>query len=319
MKVFVTRTIPGPGIKMLQEKFEVEVYAEDKIIPHNELLEKVQGVDALLSLLTDQIGADVFEAAGLQLKIVANYAVGFDNVDIAEAKKRNIAVAFTPYADRIIEPVAEHAMALLLAVAKKLLPADKFVRDGKYEGWDPSLFLDEGLGGKVMGIIGAGRIGSHLAKIAKGFDLKVIYTDIKPNPKFEQDFSAQFFPLDQLLSQSDFVSLHCNLTKENWHLINADKLALMKETAILINTARGSLIDEEALVKALQESLIAGAGLDVYDKEPEITEGLVDLPNVVLTPHIASATIEARTEMSKMAAENIIAALEGRIAPNLVD
>jgi len=318
MKVFVTRTIPGPGIKMLQEKFEVEVYSEDKIIPHTELLEKVQGVDALLSLLTDNVGVDVFEAAGASLKIVANYAVGFDNIDIIEAKKRGVAVTFTPYAERIIEPVAEHAMALLLAVAKKILAADKFVRDGKYEGWDPGLFLDEGLGGKVLGIVGAGRIGSHLAKIAKGFDLKVIYTDIKPNPKFEQDFGAQFLELDQLLKESDFVSLHCNLTKTNSGFINIDKLALMKETAILINTARGGLIKEEDLVKALQNGGISGAGLDVYEDEPELAEGLTDLPNVVLTPHIASATIEARTEMSKMAAENIIAVLEGQTPPNLI-
>lgn len=318
MKIFVTRTIPGPGIKMLQEKFEVEVYSEDKIIPHAELLGKAQGTDAILSLLTDQIGADVFDAAGQQLKIVANFAVGFDNIDVVEAKKRGIAVTFTPYADRIIEPVAEHAMALLLAVAKKILAADKYIRDGKYEGWDPSLFLDEGLGGKVLGIIGAGRIGSHLAKIAKGFDLKVIYTDVKPNPKFEQDFGAQFLQLDQLLKESDFVSLHCNLTKDNCGFINIDKLALMKETAILINTARGGLIKEEDLVKALQNGGISGAGLDVYEDELALAEGLTDLPNVVLTPHIASATVEARTEMSKMAAENIIAVLQGLVPPNLV-
>lgn len=318
MKVFVTRNIPGPGLRMLQDKFEVEVYDQDQIIPHEVLLDKVQGANALLSLLTDKIGTDVFESAGPDLRIVANYAVGFDNIDIVEAKKRGIAVTFTPYADKIIEPVAEHAMSLLLATAKKILAADKFIRDGKYNGWDPNLFLDQGIGGKTIGIIGAGRIGSHMAKIAKGFDLKVVYNDVKPNERFEKEFEARFLSLEELLGVSDFVSLHCNLTNENKHLIDGDKLALMKENAILVNTARGALIHEESLVKALQDGVVAGAGLDVYDLEPQLAEGLVDLPNVVLTPHIASATVEARYEMSRMAAGNIIAALDEKNPPNLV-
>lgn len=305
---------------MLKEKgFEVEVASTNGPVARADLLGKVKGIDALLSLLTDRIDAEVFEAAGPSLKIVANYAVGFDNIDVSEAKKRGVLVSFTPYADRVIEPVAEHAMLLILAVAKKLIAADKFVRDGHYKGFDPNLFLGEGIGGKILGIVGLGRIGSHLAKIARGFDLKILYSDERRNEKIERELGLGFTDLETLLKTSDFISLHVPLLPQTKHLIDSSKLLLMKPTAILINTSRGPVVDEKALAKALQEGTIAGAGLDVYEFEPQLTEGLTDLPNVVLTPHTASSTVEARFAMSRMCAENIIAALEGKTPPNLVE
>jgi len=317
-KVFVCRPIPEVGINLLKEKgFDVGLNTEDRVLSKEELKEKVKGVDAILSLLTDKVDGEMMDVAGPQLKIIANYAVGFDNIDIQAAKARNIMVTNTPGV--LTEAVAEHTFALLIACAKHIVEADRFTREGKFKQWEPKGFLGPQLQGKTLGVVGLGRIGSMVAQIAKkGFGMKVVYYDVKPNPDFEKEFEAQFLSLEDLLKNSDFVSLHVPLLPQTRHLINEERLKMMKKEAILINTSRGPVVDEQTLIKALKEGWIAAAGLDVYEFEPNLVPGLAQLSNVVLTPHTASATFEARNAMSKMAAENIIAALSSQTPPNLV-
>ncbi len=310
-KIFVTREIPEIGINLLKEKdHEVSIGPEDKI-SKEELLEGVKGVDAILSVLTEKIDGEVMDAAGEQLKIIANYAVGYNNIDVAEAKKRNIIVTNTPGV--LTEAVAEHTIAFLFAIAERIVEADRFTRAGKYKAWGPKMLLGADIQGKTLGIIGLGRIGSAVAqRMQDGFDVKIIYHDLKRNEELEEKFGMEYRELDDLLKESDFVSLHTALTDETRHLINAEKLALMKPSAYLINTARGPIVDEAALVEVLKEKKIAGAALDVFENEPELAPGLVDLDNVVLTPHIASATEGTRNKMSEIAANNVIAVLDGK-------
>ncbi|MFH1461037.1 MAG: D-glycerate dehydrogenase [Patescibacteria group bacterium] len=317
-KVFVTRKIPEVGIKLLKDKgYDVLVGPEDKISPAD-LLKGVKGVEAILSVLTEEINKEVIEAAGKQLKIIANFAVGYNNIDVAEAKKRGILVTNTPGV--LTEAVADHTVGLLFAIAQKIIEADKYTRAGKFKAWGPELFLGGDITNKVLGVVGFGRIGSAVAqRMVKGFGMRILYYDINRNPELEKDLGAEYRELDDLLKESDFVSLHTALSEETKHLINAQKLALMKPTAYLINTSRGPVIDEKALIKALREQKIAGAGLDVFENEPKLSPGLADLENVVLTPHIASATKETRNKMAEMAANNIIAALEDQTPPNLVE
>lgn len=316
-KIFITREIPEKGINLLKEKnWDVSVGPEGKI-SRKELLEGVKKADAILSVLTEKIDAEVMETAGKQLKIVANYAVGYDNIDLAEAKKRNILVTNTPGV--LTEAVAEHTIALLFAVAERIVEADRYTRAGKYKAWGPKLFLGADIKSKILGIIGLGRIGTEVARrMQNGFDLKIIYYDVQRNKELERKYGMEYRELDDLLKEADFISLHTALTDETKHLISAERLKLIKPTAYLINTSRGPIIDEKALIKALKGKEIAGAALDVYENEPELTPGLTKLENVVLTPHIASATKETRDKMSEMAANNIIAALEGQTPPNLV-
>ena len=321
MKIFVARPIPEIGIKLLKEKgFEVVINAEakDRAATKDEMLAGVKGTDALLSILTDKVDADVMDAGLPTLKIIANYAVGFDNIAIEDAKKRNIMVTNTPGV--LTETVAEHSFALLLSIAHRIAEADKFARDGKYKAWGPELLLGTNISGKTLGIIGLGRIGSRVAHHAvRGFDMKIIYTDPKPNPDFEKEYGAVYADsIDNLLPQCDFVSIHVPMTNENRHLMNAERLKKMKKSAYLINTSRGPIVDEKALAVALKEGIIAGAALDVFEFEPEITPELKELDNVIMTPHIASATLETRSKMAEIAATNIIAALEGRTPPNLI-
>ncbi len=325
--------IPDQGIKMLTAKgYNVSVYPKDQIIPRKDLLKGVKGVHAIIPDLTEKIDAEVFEAAGPSLKIVANYAVGFNNIDIEATKKYNVMVTNTP-GPEIVETVAEHTFALILALAHRLVEADKFTRAGKYHGWGPMLLLGTDVYGKTLGIVGLGRIGFAVAQRAvKGFGMKILYTDKNRDLEFEKAFSAQggpasggekqyaahFADLPTLLKNSDFVSLHVPLLPSTHHLISTREFALMKKTAFLINTSRGPVVDEKALVSALKKKQIAGAGLDVFENEPTLTPGLTKFPNVVLTPHIASASVETRQAMSRTAALNIIAALSGQIPPNLV-
>ena len=321
MKIFVTRPIPEIGIKLLKEKgFEVVINAEakDRAATKDEMLAGVKGTDALLSILTDKVDADVMDAGLPTLKIIANYAVGFDNIAIEDAKKRNIMVTNTPGV--LTETVAEHTFALLLSIAHRIAEADKFAREGKYKAWGPELLLGTNISGKTLGIIGLGRIGSRVAHHAvRGFDMKIIYTDPKPNHDFEKEYGAVYADsIDNLLPQCDFVSIHVPMTNENRHLMNAERLKKMKKSAYLINTSRGPIVDEKALAVALKEGIIAGAALDVFEFEPEITPELKELDNVIMTPHIASATLETRSKMAEIAATNIIAALEGRTPPNLI-
>lgn len=323
-KVYVTRMIPEPGISMLKEKgYEVEVYPKDGIIPRKELLKKVKGADAILSLLTDRIDGEVLDAAGKQLKIVGNYAVGFDNIDLAAAKERGVAVTNTP-GPEITESVAEHTFALMITLARRICEADRFTRAGKYHGWSPTMLLGTDLHEKVLGIVGLGRIGFAVAdRAVKGFRMKALYYDTKRNEQFEKEYGGQYRDLNALLRESDVVTLHVPLLPTTRHLISKEQLALMKPTAFLINTARGPIIDEKALLEALYKKKIAGVGIDVFECEPSIDCDPTDhmelkkLPNTVLTPHTASASIEARGAMARVAAENIIAALEGRTPANL--
>ena len=316
-KVYVTRRLPQPAIDMLEERFEVEVYPEDRAIPREVLMEKVKGIDALLPLLTDKVDAEVMDAAGENLKIIANYAVGYDNIDVDAATKRKIAVTNTPGV--LTETTADMAWALMFAVARRVVEADKFTRAGKFKGWGPMMFLGGDVYGKTLGVVGVGRIGSAVAKRAKGFNMRVLYTDVVRNEEIEKEVGAKKVELDELLRESDFVTLHVPLMPSTRHLIGERELKLMKKTAYLINTSRGPVVDERALVEALRKGEIAGAGLDVYENEPELSPGLAELDNVVLTPHIASASVETRTRMATLAAENIIAFFEGKRPPTIVN
>jgi len=325
-KIFVTRHIPSPGLELLRSMPEVELdaYTEDRIIPRDELLKRVAGVDVLVSILTDKIDAEVFDAAGPQLKMVANYAVGFDNIDVPEAKKRGIIVTNAPTPE-INESVAEHAIALIFALAHRVVETDRFIRDGKYHGWGPELLLGSDIAGKTLGIIGGGAIGSGLAQRMKdGFGVSIIYNDLKPNPKFEADFNASFRTKEALLREADIVSLHVPLLPSTKHLIGSTELAMMKPTAFLINTARGPIVDTAALVEALENEKLAGAGLDVYEGEPNlapdpaVADRLRKLQNVVLTPHTASATITTRSAMSRQVVKNIEEFLAGETPGNAV-
>lgn len=312
VKVCVTRKIPGPGIDLLQQAgFEVAFG-----------MENVAGAEAILSLLTDKIDGSVMDAAGKQLKIVANYAVGFDNIDLEAAKQRNIFVTNTP--GGFETAVAEHTIALLLAVARHVVQGDGYVRAGKYVRWEPELFVGMELKGKNLGIIGMGRIGLCVARMAKfGFGMNVLYhAHSQLAGEQASGLEAQFFDdLEKMLAVTDVLSLHVPLTLETKHMIAKKELSGMKKTAILVNTSRGAVVDEMALCEALKEGWISGAGLDVFEDETQVISEsekiLYSLPNVVLTPHIGSATMEARSEMSRMAAENIIAALSGQAPPNV--
>lgn len=321
--VYVTRRFAESGVEALKAKgYRVKTYAEDRIIPRSELLKNVRGATALISLLTDRIDDAVFDAAGPTLKIVANYAVGFDNVDLIAAKRRGVIITNTPH-DAVNEAVAEHACALMLALARRIPEADLYAKAKKYRGWSPTLLLGTTLASKTLGIIGAGRIGSALAKrAASGLGMRVVYTGHEANQELEKNFGAKRLPLEELLRVSDVVSLHVPLTPETRHLISIDEFSLMKKTAFLINTARGPVVDEKALARALKTKRIAGAALDVFECEPAIDCDVTDtlelktFPNVILTPHIASAAIEAREAMSMVAAQNIIAVLSGNAPLN---
>lgn len=313
MNIYVTREIPKPGLDMLKAKFgDFEINMEDRVLSKEELKERVKGKDGVLCLLTDPIDAEVMEAAGPQCKIFSNYAVGYNNIDVAEASRRGIMVGNTPGV--LTEATADIAIALLFACARRIVESDKFTRDGKFKGWGPMLLLGQDIRGKTLGIVGAGRIGSEMARnMAKGFGMKVLYVDRGGNPELENEIGAKKVDLETLLKESDYISVHVSLTDETKHMIGESQFNMMKPTAIFINTSRGPVVDEKALVKALQEKKIFAAGLDVYEREPELEPGLVELYNAVIVPHIASATIETRTKMAIMAAQNLIDALEGKM------
>lgn len=320
-KVFVTRKIPEAGIiKLKSSGYEVEINPEDRVLKKEELIAwlKKDKYDAVLALLTDKLDADVFEAAKGSVKIFANMAVGFDNVDVEAAKKAGIMVSNTPGV--LTDTVAEHTFALMLAIAHRIPEADRFSRAGKYHGWEPMMLLGTDLSYKTIGILGLGRIGSRVAHhAARGFNAHVIYYDVKRSLDFETEFLAEFRPtVEEVLREADFVSIHVPLLPSTRHLINAEKLRLMKPTAYLVNTSRGPVIDEAALAEALKNGVIRGAAIDVFENEPETHPDLLNLENIILTPHIASATEETRAKMAELAAENIIAALSGKEPPNLV-
>lgn len=320
-KIFITRPIPDAGINLLKERgFEVLVNtaAEDRAATKEELIAGATGADAILSVLTDKIDTDVISAGVPSLKIIANFAVGHDNIDKIAAKEKNILVTNTPGV--LTETVAEHTFALMMAIARRIPEGDKFTRAGKFTAWGPKLLLGTDMSGKTLGVVGLGRIGSRVAHFAvKGLEMKVIYTDPNRNPEFESNYGATFIPsVDELLPLADFVSIHVPLIESTRHMINESNLKLIKKTAYLINTSRGPIIDEAALARALKEGVIKGAALDVFEFEPKILPELLQLDNVVITPHTASASEETRDKMATMAATNIIETLEGRVPPNLV-
>jgi len=320
-KVFITRPIPEEGINLLKEKgYEVVMNSEDRLLGREAFLKELREgkFDAVLTQLTEKIDDEIFEAAGVQCKIFANYAVGYDNIDVASAEKRGLIITNTPGV--LTNSVAEHTFALMLAIAHRVAEGDRFTRAGKYVGWAPMLLLGNDLSSKTIGIVGLGRIGSRVAYHAvKGFDAKIIYHDPNRNADFEKEYGATYKEkLEDLLSEADFVSIHVPLMESTRHLINAERLKSMKPSAYLINTSRGPIVDEKALVLALKNKVIKGAALDVFEEEPKLAPGLAELENAVLTPHLASATEETRAAMSRLAAENIIAALEGQTPPNLV-
>lgn len=317
-KVYVTRELPERGLKVIKARFETEVWPEYSPPPKKVILKKAKNVDALVSLLSDKIDAEVFDAAP-KLKIVAQLAVGFDNVDLAEATKRGIYVTNTP--EVLTDTTADFAWALLMAVARRVAEADKYVRTGLWKvGWHPAMMQGRDVHGATIGIVGAGRIGYGVAKRAKGFDMEILFYDVIPRPEMEKDLGAKSVDLDTLFKESDFVSVHVPLIKDTYHLVNAEKLRLMKKTAYLINNSRGPVVDEKALYQALKEGRIAGAGLDVFEQEPTpLDNPLLKLDNVVVAPHISSASYETRSKMAEMVAENLMAFFEGKKPPNLIN
>ncbi len=312
-KIVVTWPISQSALQKLQAQYDVDANPEEKGWSAEELLAHVKGAAAILCLLTNKITPEVMDAAGPQLKIVATMSVGFDHIDLAAAEQKNIIVTNTP--GTLDDAVAEHTIALMLGLAKSLAHADAFVRSGQYKGWDPKLFVGPSLGGKVLGIVGLGHIGTTVAQAAGyGLRMAIAYNDVKPNPEFEQKFNAKYYEIDELMQIADVITLHVPLLPATTHLINAERLKKMKPTAYLINTARGPVVDEAALVEALKNKQIAGAGLDVFEHEPQISPELLAEWNVILTPHTASATHEAREAMAQKAADNIVAVLAGQPA-----
>lgn len=314
--VYVTNEIPEPALDLLAEHCNMEVNRSGEVLTKKELITKIQGKDAVLCLLTDAIDQEVLEQAQ-GVKIFANYAVGYDNIDVPAATARGIMASNTPGV--LTDTTAELAWALLFAAARRVAESDRYTRMGKYQGWGALLFLGQGIIGKTLGIIGPGRIGASFAKRAKAFEMKILYSGRRPNPEFEKETGGEYVSQEALLRAADFVSVHTPLTPETFHLIGEEEFKLMKPSAILINTARGPIVDEAALVKALQTGEIWGAGLDVYEAEPELAEGLKELDNVILCPHIGSATVETRTKMGTMAVSNILSAMKGELPPNCLN
>ncbi len=317
-KVFITREIPERGLSKIKEFFDVDLWTDEAPPPKSVIIERVKDVDALVPLLTDPIDAEVFDSAP-KLRIVSQYAVGYDNIDLKEATKRGIYVTNTPGV--LTETVADFAFALMLAVARRVVEADKYVREGKWKvGWHPLMMIGSDVYERTLGIIGMGRIGSAVARRAKGFGMKVLYYDAIRREDLEKELGVEYTDMDKLLEESDFVSLHVPLTPETYHLIGEEQLRKMKPTAFLINTSRGKVVDQKALYKALKEGWIAGAGLDVFEQEPiPPDDPLIQLKNVVLAPHAASASYETRSRMAEIVAENLITFLNGKVPPTLVN
>jgi len=315
--VLVTRKIAERPLSLLKEKAELTVHLEDRAMTPEEIIAGLSQKVALLSMAVDPISAKILEA-GKNLKIVANYAVGFNNIDLAAASRLKIAVTNTP--DVLTDTTADLTLALILGVARRVAECDRFVRAGKWKEWKPNLLLGADVHGKTLGIVGLGRIGLAVARRALGFDMKMLYADVKRvDPAIEERLPAQYVPFKELLREADFVTLHVPLTPETTHLIGPEELRMMKRSAFLINASRGPVVDEKALVEALSSGIIAGAGLDVFEDEPRVNPELLHLENVLLLPHIGSATWETREKMGLVAVNNILAVLRGEIPPNVLN
>ncbi len=317
--ILITRSIPAAALELLRRELPgtlLVLHEAERAMTRGELLERGRNIDALICTLADNIDASALSAL-LRLRVIANYAVGTNNIDLDAARQRGITVTNTPIV--LTDATAETAVGLMLACARRFIEGDVLTRQGRFTGWAPLFHLGHGVYGKTVGIVGAGRIGARVARtMARGFDCRILYHNRNANPEFERETGARLCPLDELLRQSDFVSLHCPLTPRTKHLIGSRALSLMKPTAYLINTARGPVVDEQALIAALKAGTIAGAGLDVYEHEPALAPGLAELKNVVLLPHIGSATVETRETMGLMCSQAVIDVLHGREPKNRV-
>jgi glyoxylate reductase len=310
--VYITRKIPEPGPSILKKYFEVKMNPGVDVLDREDLFENVRNVDALMCMLGDKIDTNVMDAAGPNLRVISCYSVGYDHVDIKEAEKRKIIVTNTP--NVLANTTADLVFSLILTAARNIVSADSYVRNGNWKfGWTPDLFLGYDVHGSTLGIIGLGEIGTLVAKRAKGFDMEVLYYSKTRKHEMESELAITYVPLDELLQRSDFVSIHVSLSKKSFHMIDESRIKLMKKTAFLINTSRGKVINEQDLIYALRNKLIAGAGLDVYENEPISTSNpLTQMPQAILLPHIGSATFLTRSKMAEVAANNIVNFLIGK-------
>jgi glyoxylate reductase len=317
-RVFVTLPLPSPGIDMLRERFDVTMM-EAEGMPAATLKRHISEADpiGIVGMVNVPITDDIMSAAP-HLRIVANYAVGFNNVDVAAATRRGVLVTNTPGV--LTEATADLAFALLLSVARRVVESDRFLREGKFKGWKADLLLGSDVYGQTLGIVGFGRIGQAMARRGLGFNMSILYSDARrAGPEVESELRAQYVPLDELLRKADYVTIHADLNDQTRHMISERELKLMGPDHYLINAARGPIVDEKALVRALKEGWIKGAGIDVYEKEPQTEPGLTDCWNAVLLPHLGSATVTARAAMAETAAKNLIVAVDGQRPPNLVN
>jgi glyoxylate reductase len=318
-KVFVSRIIPDEGLRPIREGTEATVWEDELPPPREDLLRAVEGCDGIVTLLTDRVDDELLDRAGPQLKVVSNFAVGFDNIDVPACTARGIPVGNTPGV--LTETTADLAWALLMAAARRVAEGDRYVRAGKWKTWGPMLLMGPDVHGSTIGIVGLGRIGQAVAKRAQGFGMTVLYHDLaRAHPAVEAALGATYLPLEELLPKADFVSLHVNLSPQTQGLLNAERLRWMKPTAILVNTSRGPVVDSMALHAALRDGVIAGAGLDVTDPEPlPVDHPLLELENCLVVPHIASASRATRGKMASMAAANLLAGVAGERLPTPVN
>jgi glyoxylate reductase len=316
--VLVTRRVPAPVLERLAGPCKPELWEGDGVIPRSELLERVAGKAGIMAMLTDKVDAELLDRAGPSLRVVANYAVGYDNIDLAACTARRVLATNTP--DVVTEATADLAWALLLAAARRIVEGDRFLRAKRPWIWGPEFFLGRQVHGKTLGVLGLGRIGRAVARRAAGFGMPVLYhAGHRLPPDAELGLGVAWRELDDLLAEADFVTIHTGLTPATRHLIGAAELRRMKPTAVLVNTARGPIVDEAALAGALRAGQIAAAGLDVFEREPEVHPDLLGLDNVTIVPHLGTATVETRVAMGMTAADNLLAALDGRRPPHLLN
>ncbi len=317
-RVYVARRIPGPGLELVRREADVTVWPTDEVPPPRDvLIQEAAASDGIISLLTDRIDGQLLDAAP-RLRVVSNYAVGFDNIDVGAATSRGVVITNTPGV--LTETVADFTMALMLATARRVVEGDKFTRAGRWKSWEPMLLLGPDVYGATLGLVGFGRIGASVARRARGFGMRILYYDVVRRQDLESELGIEFASFEDVLRQADFVSVHTPLTPETRHLISGPQFRLMKKTAVLVNTARGPIVDPDALYQALSSGQIWGAGLDVFEVEPVPKDHpLLTLENIIVVPHIASASVETRTKMANMAVENLLAALAGRKPPHLVN
>jgi glyoxylate reductase len=315
--VLVTRRLPHKVMQYLDEHCLITLNEEDRPMPRERLLAEVKGKRGVLPMLTDRIDGELLDAAGAGLAVVANYAVGYDNVDVSACTDRGVLVTNTP--DVLTDATADMAWSLILAASRRLGEGERLIRTGGTWGWAPEFMLGREVTGKTLGVVGLGRIGQAVAARAQGFRMRILYHSRTRKADAEAALDAEYRDLPQLLSEADVISVHVSLSQETHHLFGTEEFRAMKPSAVFVNTTRGAVVDEEALAIALSEGQIFAAGLDVYEREPEVHPDLLGLDNVVLVPHLGSATVETRTAMGMLAAENLVAALEGRRSPSIVN